>query len=71
MLRQTALLIVSNPTQIGQTLCKAGKQVKNTLYIQLLSAITEPFENFQPTYFNSWPKFSNTVFNIYSQVNIN
>lgn len=68
MLRHTALLIVSNPKQIGQTLCNVGKKVKNTLYIQLLSSITEPFGNFHPKYFNSCPKFSNTIFNIYSQV---
>lgn len=68
MLRQTGLLIVSNPKQIAQTLCNAGKEVKKTLYIQLLSALTEPFGNFHPKYFNSWPKLSNTVSNIYSQV---
>lgn len=68
MLRQTALLIVSNPKQIGQTIHNARKQVKNTLYIQLLPAITEPFGNFYPKYFNTWPKLSHAVFNIYSQV---
>lgn len=71
MLRQTGLLIVSNPKHIAQTLCNAGKEVKNTLYIQLLSAVTEPFGNFHPKHFNSWPKLSNTVFNIYSQVRPN
>lgn len=68
MLRQTGLLIVSNPKHIAQTLCNAGKEVKNTLYVQLLSAVTEAFGNFYPKQLNSWPKLSNTVFNIYSQV---
>lgn len=71
MLRKTALVIVSNPKQINQTLYSAGKQVKNTLYIQLLSALTEPFGNFHPNYYNSWPKLSKVVHNIYSQVRKN
>lgn len=68
MLRKTALLIVSNPKQISQTLSSAGKQVKNTLYIQLQSALSEPFGKFHLNCYNSWPKLSRVVHNVYSQV---
>ncbi|CAH1954560.1 unnamed protein product [Acanthoscelides obtectus] len=68
MLAKTGLLIVSNPKQIHKILSSIHKQVKNTLYIQLLSALGDPLGAFQPVVFNTWPKFSKTLFNIYSQV---
>lgn len=68
MLRKTGLLIVSNPTQIGKILSDVPKKVKNTLYIQLLSSLAEPFGQFYPITFNKWPKYSKTIFNIYFQV---
>lgn len=67
---KTGLLVISNPSKIGKILCSAKKQVNNTLYIQLLSALTEPFGCFHPNVFNSWPKFSQTIAGIYSQVRI-
>ncbi|XP_044253000.1 bifunctional coenzyme A synthase-like [Tribolium madens] len=67
MLAKTGLLIVSNPTQIGKILPSIQKRVQNTLYIQLLSALTEPFGNFYTNVFTSWPKYSKTLYGIYSQ----
>ena len=69
MLAKTGLLVVSNPKQIGKILPLVRNHVKNTLYIQLLSALTEPFGNFHTTAFNSWPKYSQTIHGIYTQVN--
>lgn len=68
MLAKTGLLVVSNPTQIGKILSSVEKQVKQTLYIQLLSALSEPFGNFYTNIFNTWPKYSQTIYGIYSQV---
>ncbi|KAJ8942036.1 hypothetical protein NQ318_002790 [Aromia moschata] len=67
MLAKTGLLIVSNPKQIGTILESVQKLVKNTLYIQLLSAISEPFGNFYSRTVNPWPEFSKTIYNIYAQ----
>ncbi|EFA07751.2 bifunctional coenzyme A synthase [Tribolium castaneum] len=67
MLAKTGLLVVSNPTQIGKILPSIQKRVKNTLYIQLLSALSEPFGNFYTNVFTSWPKYSKTLYGIYSQ----
>jgi phosphopantetheine adenylyltransferase/dephospho-CoA kinase len=67
MLAKTGLLIVSNPKQIGKILPSVQKKVQHTLYIQLLSALTEPFGNFHTNVFNSWPKYSQTIYGIYSQ----
>ncbi|KAJ3644954.1 hypothetical protein Zmor_022650 [Zophobas morio] len=67
MLAKTGLLVVSNPKQIGKILPLVRNHVKNTLYIQLLSALTEPFGNFHTTAFNSWPKYSQTIHGIYTQ----
>lgn len=68
MLVKTGLLVVSNPTQIGKILPSVKERVKSTLYIQLLSALSEPFGNFHPNIFTSWPKYSKTIYGIYSQV---
>lgn len=68
MIAKTGLLIVSNPKQISKVLASVQKQVKNTLYIQLLSALSDPFGQFHIKTLNSWPKCSRTIFNIYSQV---
>ncbi|KAJ8941748.1 hypothetical protein NQ314_010285 [Rhamnusium bicolor] len=67
MLAKTGLLVVSNHKQIGEILSSVQKQVKNTLYIQFLSALGEPLGSFYPKTFNAWPKFSQTIFNVYSQ----
>lgn len=67
MLAKTGLLIVSNPKHVGKLLSHAQSKVKNTVYIQLLSAIGDPFGLFYPNVFNSWPKFSQTIHGIYSQ----
>lgn len=68
MLAKTGLLIVSNPKQIGKILSSIEKQVNQTLYIQLLSALCEPLGNFYTNVFNTWPKYSQTIYGIYSQV---
>ena len=68
MLVKTGLLVVSNPKHIGKVLTSVKKHVNNTLYIQLLSALSEPFGTFLPNVFDSWPKFSKTITGIYSQV---
>lgn len=68
MLVKTGLLIVSNPKQIGNLLGSIQKQVKSTLYIQLLSALSEPLCSFCPKKCNVWPKFSPTIHGIYAQV---
>lgn len=68
MLAKTVLLVVSNPQQIGKILSQVHKQVKNTIYIQLLSTIGEPFN--QPKLYNTWPKLSKAIYNIYSQVTV-
>lgn len=65
---KTGLLIVSNPNQIGKLLKNVEKKVQKTLYIHLLSTLTEPFGSFHTNIFNSWPKYSNTILNIYAQV---
>lgn len=65
MLAKTVLLVISNPQQIGKVLSQVHKQVKNTIYIQLLSTIGEPFN--QPKIYNTWPKLSKAIYNIYSQ----
>ncbi|XP_018576337.1 bifunctional coenzyme A synthase [Anoplophora glabripennis] len=67
MLAKTVLLVVSNPQQIGKVLSRVQKQVKNTIYIQLLSALGEPFGSVQPKLYSTWPKLSKTIYNIYSQ----
>ncbi|CAG9827442.1 unnamed protein product [Diabrotica balteata] len=67
MLAKTGLLIVSNPKQIANLLGSVKKQVKNTLYVQLLSALSEPLGNFCPKSLNTWHKFSPTIHGIYSQ----
>ncbi|CAH0563565.1 unnamed protein product [Brassicogethes aeneus] len=67
MLCKTGLLIVSNPNKIGKILSKIQNNVKNTLYIQLLSTLSDPLGNFYPNLYNSWPKYSQTIFGIYSQ----
>ncbi|XP_028133905.1 bifunctional coenzyme A synthase [Diabrotica virgifera virgifera] len=67
MLAKTGLLIVSNPKQIANLLGSVKKQVKNTLYVQLLSALSEPLGNFCPKSINTWHKFSPTIHGIYSQ----
>ncbi|KAF5282893.1 hypothetical protein FQR65_LT14170 [Abscondita terminalis] len=66
MLAKTALLIVSNPNQLGRILINIQETVKTTLYIQLLSGISGPF-SFYPNVFTSWPKYSQIVYGIYSQ----
>lgn len=68
MLAKTGLLVISNPQQIGKVLSQVKKQVKNTIYIQLLSALGEPLGSFHPKIYNTWPKLSKTIYNIYSQV---
>lgn len=68
MLAKTGLLIVSNPKHIAKLLTDAQKAVKNTLYIQLLSALGEPLGSFHSNIFNTPPKFSRTIYCIYSQV---
>ncbi|CAH1178912.1 unnamed protein product [Phaedon cochleariae] len=67
MLAKTGLLIISNPKQIAKILSTIESQVKNTLYIQLLSALSDPFGSFYPKSFTSWPKYSQTISKIYSQ----
>ncbi|KAL1494410.1 hypothetical protein ABEB36_010013 [Hypothenemus hampei] len=67
MLAKTGLLVVSNPKHINRLLSDVQKSVKSTLYIQLLSALTEPLGNFYSNLFTTPPKFSRTIFNIYSQ----
>ncbi|KAJ8915136.1 hypothetical protein NQ315_000388 [Exocentrus adspersus] len=67
MLAKTGLLVISNPQQIGKVLPSIQKHVKTTIYIQLLSALTEPLGSFQPAMYNTWPKFSKTIYNIYFQ----
>nr|XP_022907946.1 bifunctional coenzyme A synthase-like isoform X1 [Onthophagus taurus] len=68
MIVKTGLLIVSNPKHIGKVLATIKTHVNNTLYIQLLSALQEPFGSFQPNIYTSSPKFSKTINGIYSQV---
>lgn len=68
MLAKNGLLIVSNPTHIGKLLTSAEKYIKNTVYIQLLCALGDPFGAFHPQIFTSWPKYSQTIHSIYSQV---
>ncbi|GJQ85440.1 hypothetical protein Trydic_g23865 [Trypoxylus dichotomus] len=68
MLFKTGLLVISNPKHIGKILPSLKKYVHNTLYIQLLSALTDPFGSFHPNLFNTWPKFSQTITGIYKQV---
>ncbi|KRT82920.1 hypothetical protein AMK59_4345, partial [Oryctes borbonicus] len=67
MLVKTGLLIVSNPTHIAKIIPSLKKYVNNTLYIQLLSALTDPFGSFYPNLFNTWPKFRQTITGIYKQ----
>ncbi|XP_017772037.1 PREDICTED: bifunctional coenzyme A synthase-like [Nicrophorus vespilloides] len=67
MLAKTGLLVVSNPTHLNKILSSVRSQVKNTLYIQLLSALGEPFGSFHQNIFTTWPKFSQTISKIYSQ----
>lgn len=67
MLVKTGLLVVSNPKHIGRILCNVQQNVKSTLYIQLLSALSEPL-SFHPNLFTTWPKYSQTIWGIYSQV---
>lgn len=70
MLVKTVLLIVSNPRRIEKLLSSVQPKVKNTVYIHLLSALTEPFGAFHPDIYNSWPKFSKLIYGIYSQVKL-
>ncbi|KAI4457241.1 dephospho-coa kinase-related [Holotrichia oblita] len=67
MLSKTALLIVSNPNHVGKILPSLTKHVNKTLYIQLLSALSNPFGSFYPNIFDAWPKFTQTISGIYSQ----
>ncbi|XP_060521985.1 bifunctional coenzyme A synthase [Cylas formicarius] len=67
MLAKTGLLIVSNPQQISKVLRSIQNRVQSTLYIQLLSALTDQLGNFCPGVFTTWPKFNKTIFGIYSQ----
>ncbi|CAG9860581.1 unnamed protein product [Phyllotreta striolata] len=67
MLVKTGLLICSNPKQIGHLLGSINKEVKNTLYVQFLSNLEDPLGNFCPNIYNSWSKFSPTIFTTYSQ----
>ncbi|XP_030751952.1 bifunctional coenzyme A synthase-like [Sitophilus oryzae] len=66
MLAKTGLLVVSNPKHIAKLLSDAQKAVKNTLYVQLLSALNDPLGSIHPNMFTT-PKLSRTVFCIYSQ----
>ncbi|KAF5290520.1 hypothetical protein FQA39_LY03624 [Lamprigera yunnana] len=66
MLVKTALLIVSNPNNIGKILVNIQEKVKKTLYIQLLSAVTGPLA-FHSNLFTSAPKYSKLIWGIYSQ----
>ncbi|KAB0793521.1 hypothetical protein PPYR_13141 [Photinus pyralis] len=66
MLAKTALLVVSNPSQIGKILVNIHEKVKTTLYIQLLSALSGPL-TFQPNVFTSSPMYSSLISNIYYQ----
>ncbi|XP_066249367.1 bifunctional coenzyme A synthase [Euwallacea similis] len=70
MLVKTGLLVVSNPKHINRLLTDVQKSVKNTLYIQLLSALNDPLGNFHPNIFNTPPKLSRTIFGIYSQASV-
>ncbi|CAH1104390.1 unnamed protein product [Psylliodes chrysocephalus] len=71
MLAKTGLLVCSNPKQIGNIMGSIKKEVKHTLYIQFLSALGDPLGNFCPKTFNTWPKFSPTIYGIYSQAATN
>lgn len=68
MLAKTGLLVVSNPKHISKLLIDAQKTVKNTLYIQLLSALSDPLGGFHTNIFNTPPKLSRTIYLIYSEV---
>lgn len=68
MLGKTGLLIVSNPKQIGKVLLNIDKKVQETLYIHLLSALSDPFGCFHTSIFDCWPKYSSTIKSIYTQV---
>ncbi|CAG9773804.1 unnamed protein product [Ceutorhynchus assimilis] len=64
---KTGLLIVSNPKHITKLLSDISKTVQNTLYIQLLSALSDPLGSFHANVFSAPPKFSRTIYSIYSQ----
>lgn len=66
MLPKTALLIVSNPNQIGKVLVNIHQKVKTTLYIQLLSALNGPL-SFHSHIFTSSPMYSSIISSIYFQ----
>ncbi|KAG5895424.1 hypothetical protein JTB14_037583 [Gonioctena quinquepunctata] len=66
MSAKNGLLVVSNPKKIAYLLSSVRKQVKNTLYIQILSALSDPLGSFHPKIFTTWPRFSGTIFKIYA-----
>ncbi|XP_074040395.1 bifunctional coenzyme A synthase-like [Leptinotarsa decemlineata] len=63
---KTGLLVISNPKKITSILSSIQKQVKNTLYIQILSALGDAQVGFQPKVFKTCPRFSKTIFGIYA-----
>ncbi|XP_065165030.1 bifunctional coenzyme A synthase [Atheta coriaria] len=63
MLAKTGLVVISNPTQLSRILRSAQKQVKNMLYVQLMSKQLQPFASPQ----HPWPSFSQAIKSIYSQ----
>lgn len=68
MLVKTGLLIVSNPKHVGKILPSLRARVNSTLYVQMISALTDPFGSFYPRIFDSWPKYSQIIKGIYTQV---
>lgn len=69
MIAKTGLLVVTNPKHISKLLPKVQKQVKNTLYIHLTSAL-KPLGVFNPDIFTTIPKYSQSIRVIYSEVKI-
>lgn len=65
---KTGLLILTNPIHIGKILPTIKKQVKNTLYIHLTNALSEPCAKYKPEIFTTLPKYSRTIRGIYAEV---
>lgn len=67
MIAKTGLLVVTNPKNISKILPSIQKQVKNTLYIHLTSAL-KPLNRIRPEIYSNIPKCSQAIKVIYCEV---